>query len=686
MTGNIYKIVILLGGIFLLAMLLGLSGWFYLNQVMERVPGNQPQIDAFYKQPASLSKASGGAPLPCANQYPLNRAWFGALHIHTAASFDATAFGVTNTASDAYAFSRGQTLELRLLDDPPEAAVPSVTISAPLDFAAVTDHAGQLGEKRVCEDPRRAGYNSLLCRVYRGDIRLPFADDMQPLVRLASQAIFKQQRSLAVCGSDGSDCLVEARDAWQENQHATERWQDQSSDCEFTTFHAYEYTLAEDGSNLHRNVIFANATVPPAVVSAKDKQTPEQLWEWLRSACTDSPGECDVLTIPHNSNWSSGRMWYPYSYRSDLTDAQRRKYAALRRQMEPLLEIMQVKGDSECRNGLRSVIGSVDEFCDFEKLRAPAATVEDCGDDMGGGNMRLVGCLSRFSYARYALSNGLAEQKRLGVNPFKLGIIAATDNHNATPTAGQEKAYMGANGSDRAVSSRLRGEVEVPGGIAKGSPVRYNPGGIAGVWAQENSRQALFAAMRRRETFGTSGPRIEPRLFGGWSIDSNLCDAPDYVAQAYKDGVPMGAELPDAQRTGSAPRFLASAIRDPRSNLLQRIQIIKGWVDELGRTYQAVYDIAGNPNNGAQVDILTCQVEGSGYDQLCSVWQDPDFDAATSAVYYARVLENPSCRWSTWQCNALPVAERPESCADSQLAKSIQERAWTSPIWYSAPE
>lgn len=379
-------------------------------------------------------------------------------------------------------------------------------------------------------------------------------------------------------------------------------------------------------------------------------------------------------------------MWYPYSLRQDLTDSQRRQYASLRQQMEPLVEIMQVKGDSECRNGLGSVFGSPDEFCDFEKLRAPAELVDDCGDEMGSDNMRLVGCLSRFSYARYALSTGLSEQRKLGVNPFKLGIIAATDNHNATPTAGMEKGYMGANGPDRVSTTRLRGEVEVPGGIAKGSPVRYNPGGIAGVWAQENSRQALFAAMRRRETFGTSGPRIEPRLFAGWDIESNLCDSSDFLTEGYKVGVPMGADLPATQSSNAAPRFLASAIRDPRGKLLQRIQMVKGWVDELGQTQQAVYDIAGNPNNGAQVDTLTCETTGSGYNQLCSVWQDPDFDADTSAVYYARVLENPSCRWSTWQCNELPPAERPESCSDSQLPKSIQERAWTSPIWYSAPE
>ena len=290
----------------------------------------------------------------------------------------------------------------------------------------------------------------------------------------------------------------------------------------------------------------------------------------------------------------------------------------------------------------------------------------------------------QFEYTREALKIGLALEKKLGVNPFQLGIIAATDNHNATPTASMESNYMGASGPDREAVNRLRGAVEVPGGIARGSPVRYNPGGLAGVWAEENSRESLFAAMRRRETFGTSGPRIEPRFFAAWDMPSGLCQSPDMVGQGYALGVPMGGELPDRPAAAS-PVFLASAGQDPDGNLLQRIQIIKGWVDAAGMTHQAVYDIAGDPDNGAGVDIHSCEVSGSGYAQLCSVWRDPDFDAAQSAVYYSRVVENPSCRWSTYQCNALPAEERPQSCSDPDLAKIIQERAWTSPIWYTAP-
>lgn len=677
------KSIIVLSGLLAVLLLSGAAAYLYLRYALERTSADPVRTEAYFSRPAERPRYAAN-PRPCRDRYPQKRAWFGALHIHTAASLDATAFGVTNTADDAYAFSRGSTVEYRLLDDAPDARVPEVAIGWPLDFAAVTDHAGQLGEKRVCENPARAGYSSLLCEVYRGDTRLPFDDKLQPLVRLASQAIFGQDRSVRVCGKDGADCRDEARDAWEENRRAAERWQDRSGNCEFTTFPAYEYTLAEEASNLHRNVIFANATVPPAIVSAKDKRNPEALWRWLRKTCVEAPGECDVLTIPHNSNWSSGRMWFPYSYRPDLDDERRREIAAVRQRMEPLVEIMQVKGDSECRNGLATVSGAPDEFCDFEKLRAPSETVADCGETVGSGNMLLKGCLSRFSYVRYALGTGLEERRRYGINPFKLGIVAATDNHNGTPTADSERNYLGANGPDRDARSRLGGAVEVPGGIAKASPVRYGPGGVAGIWAEENSRQALFAAMRRRETFGTSGPRIEPRFFGGWDLQPGLCESPDMVEAAYASGVPMGGDLP-APAAG-APTFLASAVRDSDGNLLQRIQMVKVWVDEGGRTHQAVHDIAGDPDNGAAVDERNCETSGSGFDQLCRVWRDPDFDPATSAVYYTRVLENPSCRWSTYQCNRFPRSERPASCFDPDIPKTIQERAWTSPIWYNAPQ
>jgi hypothetical protein len=217
--------------------------------------------------------------------------------------------------------------------------------------------------------------------------------------------------------------------------------------------------------------------------------------------------------------------------------------------------------------------------------------------------------------------------------------------------------------------------------------VRYNPGGVAGLWAEENTRESLFAAMQRREAFGTSGPRIVPRFFGGWSYSENLCQDTAFVEAGYQGGVPMGGTLPTPASDQHSPVFAVSALRDPSAagGSLQRIQIIKGWMDDQGVMQQEIFDVAGDPSQEVSVDLETCEAHGSGHASLCGVWRDPTFDSKRSAMYYARVLENPSCRWSVYQCNSLPEEKRPESCSDPTLPKIIQERAWTSPIWYQAP-
>jgi len=670
----------------LLLALAAAIAFLWLRNEFARVQGEGTQSDYWQNVPVNALNSGLELPQPC-RQTPYKRAFFGALHVHTAASYDAAAFGTTTGVDDAYRFARGETLPLRLRDDPEQFQPPLQTITTPLDFMAVTDHAESLGEARLCYSPGSQPYGTLVCRLYRGDIRLPADADMQPILRLATLAIFGKDRSTRICGDDGSLCRERATDIWQENQRSAERWQDRSTECNFTTLHAYEYTLAEDSSNLHRNVIFRSATVPQAPLGAKDAQTPEELWRWLKQVCIEGNEACDVLAIPHNSNWSSGRMWYPYSNR-DLAPQTRRDQAQLRAELEPLAEIMQTKGDSECRNGIGSVLGPTDEFCDFEKLRAASEQVTDCDESFGSGGMMLTGCTSRYNFVRYALAAGLRERRELGINPFAMGIIAATDTHNGMPAADSESNYQGSHGMDRNVLSRLQGSKEVPGGIGKGSPVRYGPGGIAGVYAHENSRPALFDAMRRRETFGTSGPRITPRFYAGWKLGQVDCQSPDFVDQAAELGVPMGAELTfnANNRQPDGPVFLASATRDPRdgAGLLQRIQVIKSWVDKDGATHQAVHDIAGEPNNGAGVDPDTCAVHGGGFNQLCATWRDPDFDPDVSAVYYARVLENPSCRWSRHDCIRLPEGQRPASCSDPALPWQIQERAWTSPIWYYA--
>lgn len=541
-----------------------------------------------------------------------------------------------------------------------------------------------MGETNFCLNPDNEYYQTFLCGVYRGAIQIPFlSDTMQPMARMASFVLFKE-RSARVCGDDGFDCLRRADKVWELEQRAAEAAYDRSANCSFTSFVAYEYSLAQKASNLHRNVIFKNATVPPSALSYREAKQPEMLWEWLGKSCKDSGTGCDVLAIPHNSNWSSGRMFYPYSL-SENTLQEKQRLAKLRSRMEPLAEIMQVKGDSECRNGFNNVLGEADEYCDFEKLRAPQEPFEDCGDVIGSGGMQLQGCLSRFSFVRNAQIEGLREEKLLGSNSFKLGVIAATDNHSGAAGMVEEDSYKGSTIIDRKADHRLKGSVHIKG-IAKADTTRYNPGGLAGIWAPENTREALFDAMQRRETFGTSGPRITPRFFGGSELAADLCNDQAMIEKAYATGVPMGGDLAiDRSTPTRKPRFLVHALMDNIAGAtpLQKIQIIKGWIDEDGNQHQQVVDAAGDAEPTMTVNTNSCEQSGQGHARLCAVWQDDNFDPAQSAVYYARVLENPSCRWTTYDCNSFDASERPASCNKPDMPKTIQERAWTSPIWYN---
>ena len=295
----------------------------------------------------------------------------------------------------------------------------------------------------------------------------------------------------------------------------------------------------------------------------------------------------------------------------------------------------------------------------------------DCKGTPGEGGLLGRGCVGRDSYARYALVKGLSERQRIGVNPLRFGFIGSTDEHKGTMGDVDEWAQ-----TERPVERRLGA----------------NPGALMGVWAEENSRDAIFDAMRRRETFATSGPRIEARFFGSWALPEDLCQRPGSVEHAYDAGVAMGGTLSQPP-PGAAPHFLVSALRDSGTpehpgTALQRIQIVKGWVGENDTYMQRVFDVAGNKSDEASVDTRTCETSGPGHDSLCAVWSDPDFDASQHAVYYARVLENPSCRWSTYTCTALEGdAARPPMCDDPRIPKTVQERAWTSPIWVeAAPE
>jgi hypothetical protein len=631
-------------------------------------PGDEP-----WQPPIAPAPNISAIPrAPCADSSLLRNAYFGDLHVHTTYSWDGAGRGMNTTPDQAYRFARGEKIGLPPYDSDSR-GLRSVQLERPLDFAAVTDHAESIGEVNLCISPGSQRFDSDVCRAFRGEDKYGLLPkEMSPMM-----AIRGSTRGEKLCGADGALCRKATLDAWQIMQQAAENWYDRSSDCSFTTFHGYEFTWAPWANRVHRNVIFRNEVIPELPVSAVDETTPEGLWGQLKSLCLETAGDCDVLTIPHNPNHSSGRM-FPLSDPSMPMD-ERRERAQLAAQMEPLVEMMQIKGESECRNGLWGVTGAPDEFCDLEKW-APLEGSKDCEGGTGIGKSLGQGCVSRNDYARYSIAAGLEEEDKLGVNPYRLGFIGSTDTHNGTPGDVEEWNWEGSTGkTDASPTKRLKPRIQ------------RNPGGLVGVWAEENSRDALFEAMRRREVFATSGPRMTMRFFAGWNDfaadneqATTWCDRSDALEGGYNAGVPMGGELTGPGE--GSPFFAISAQRDPGTQdhpggLLQRVQVIKVQAAQDGNYHQQVYDVSGGPT-GATVDLNTCTPRGPGADNLCTVWQDPDFDPEQSAAYYVRVIENPSCRWTHWTCLSTPQKERPAACIDPAEAKTTQERAWSSPIWY----
>ncbi len=607
---------------------------------------------------------------PCASHDPLRRSFFGDTHVHTAYSFDASAQDTRNTPRDAYRFAKGQAIGLQPYDEN-GVALRNVRIDRPLDFVAVTDHAEMFGEVRNCQTEGAPGYWTPWCIALRNFPRLAFQ-------AFAWQTLIAKGR-FGFCGENGEACKQSARTVWQEIQAAAEEAYDRSPACRFTSFVGYEWTgTVGEGQNLHRNVIFENASVPDYAVSWTDVPNAVALWDSFEKDCIAGKPGCDVITIPHNSNLSGGLMFQSAMLAKQEeggTLAITKQEAERRARFEPLVEMMQHKGDSEC--DVRA--GWSDEACGFEKL-----PFDNFGSQSRGErDPNLKPAASNF--VRWALGEGVRLRAELGANPFRYGIIAATDTHVAAPGLVSERNHPGHGGAGLASAE------EIP-------PVpedwEFNPGGLAVLWAEENSRAALFAAMKRREAYGTSGTRPLVRFFGGWEFAAEMCGSTSFVADGYAKGVPMGGDLPP--KRGEAPKFALWALADPGTAdepgaPLQRVQLIKGSLKD-GKIEEQVIDVAGGPND-ASVDLASCERKGSGAAELCTVWSDPEFDANAPAFYYARVLENPSCRWSQYVCNAQQVdCSKPDEvpadfapCCAPEHQRTVQERAWTSPIWY-APE
>jgi hypothetical protein len=619
-----------------------------------------PEADVDEAAPIAERELAGAV---CENSEPLRQVLWGDLHVHTGISMDAYMFGTRLRPTDAYRFARGDEVTIGPFGDGSPAR--PIRIERPLDFAAVTDHAANFGGVSLCSTPGSAVYDSEFCTSYRepfdvsggGDV----GGDLREVVRAIQDRAGEALASFEICGENDELCHEAALDVWQETQDAAAEFDDDAPACSFTTFVAYEWTYTPDLTKIHRNVIFRNATVPEMPIDSATQPSAIGLWRDLREQCIDAGTGCDVLAIPHNPNLSNGHI-FALEYGDAQSVQEQAEVARLRAAMEPIVEMSQMKGDSECRNGMWNVLGATDELCDFEKIR-PVET-PDCEDGTGQGALGGDGCISRRDFVRYALVEGLIEAERLGVNPFPFGFIAATDGHDGLPGPVEE----------------WRQDLLL--GRAGPGPGR-NLGGLAAVWAEENSRESIFEALRRKETYGTSGPRISVRFFGGYDYPAGLCGDAELVRKGYDGGVPMGGEL-EPGANGAAPTFVVSALRDPGTaahpgGLLQRAQIVKGWADDEGRIHQRVIDVAGGRNDAA-VDPATCAPTGAGAESLCGVWTDPDFDPARRAVYYARVVENPSCRQTGWACAA---EDPPAWCQMPGLETTIQERAWTSPIWYT---
>jgi hypothetical protein len=641
------------------------------SQLDITLPANEPTAQTLGPWQRTEDRA------PCTNFNRLRTPYFGDLHVHTRFSADAYIFGTRGGPRDAYRFAQGESIAV---SDDVEQQTRQVHLDRPLDFAAVTDHAEFFGEVRLCDTPGSPVYNDNMCELLR-QAENPNDRFNVTVAWLFPAGIDNPPSSHAFCFLPGIDCDAGAISVWKEMQTEAEAAYDRSADCNFTTFIGYENTASRLGRHLHRNVIFRNDHVPAFAASYLETAAggvPQGVWTAVEHDCLDAGTGCDALIIPHNSNLSEGQQWLDPA---DATEAQRRQ------DREPLVEIHQMKGNSECRFDRLASLGvqTQDELCAFEQLseahQGPDATILPI-DQYPARNM-----------VRNTLKDGLQLEEMLGVNPFQMGFVGSTDTHNATAGNVDEVNWEGGQGN---------GDSSAPRQIA--DEVRNNPGGLAVVWAEENSRDAIFAALARRETYATTGIRPVVRFFAG-SLEGLDCESSDFAEAGYRGGTSMGGEIGPV-RGDSSPRFAVMAAKDPGTSAipgtdLQRVQIVKGWVDASGATQERVFDVAGDAHNGAGVDPASCDTVGSGARELCAVWEDPQFDRSQRAFYYVRLLENPSCRWSTRVCKAAGVDPFAADCAaqaqqaggafancclnsdnDPTLSPVIQERAWTSPIWY----
>lgn len=567
--------------------------------------------------------------------------YWGDLHIHTSFSTDAYTMGVRATPDDAYRFTRGGEIE--------HAGGYGIQLSRPLDFAAVTDHSEYLGVLLATKPELPLSVRSYKQRL-REDGPL-----LNTITFLRSTMNFKLDFE-----DDGSGMgAVHTQQAWQETIAAAERYNDPNR---FTTFVAYEWSSMPEQRNLHRNVIYRGVNVPETPYSSLNAHDPRDLWRELESQRKQG---MDNFAIPHNGNVSDGKMYDSQTYDGGAMDA---AYAERRMRNEPISEIFQVKGSSETH----PVLSPQDEFAGFEIYDTKLSKDFSYSQPKG-------------SYIRDALRLGLEMSHSEGFNPYRFGVIGSSDGHNASSPVEEDRYHGKLPLLDGSAGVRMRVSLfmpeESPGGI------RWSAAGLAAVWAEENTRASLFDAMRRKETYATSGPRISVRFFGSWGFSKSLLEQSDWVSDARKLGVPMGGVL-TSPPANEPPSFAIFALKDPAGANLDRIQIIKAWIGPDGKSQESIVNVAWSQpdqrilNNdghlasvGNTVDVADASYRNTiGSAQLAAVWTDPHFLPTQEAFYYARVIEIPTPRWTTFDAKALGL----EATDPSYL----RERAVTSAIWY----
>jgi hypothetical protein len=586
--------------------------------------------------------------------------YWGDTHLHTGMSMDAGAFGARLTPEDAYRFAMGEELT--------SSTGMQVKLSRPLDFLVVADHSDNMG---------------FFPRLFAGEPELladPTGRKWYDMVQAGGQEGVKAATEIIIAFSQNTfPPVLESRpgtpayaSAWEETIDAAEKYNDPGN---FTAFIGYEWTSNTGGNNLHRVVIYrddankASVMEPYTTLKPEGSDNPRDLWKWMANYTDKTGGR--ILAIGHNGNLSNGIM-FPVieSFTNEQID---KEYAETRAKWEPLYEATQIKGDGEAH----PFLSPTDEFADYETW------------DQGNLDLSVVkkNEMLQYEYARTALQTRLQMEEELGTNPYKFGMIGSTDSHTGLATAAEDNFFGKHSGAEPGPKRWEHPMAQM--GDKKYEGWSMVASGYAAVWAKENTREAIFDAMKRKETYATTGSRMLVRFFGGWEFTQTdiLHRLPADIG--YTKGVPMGGDLKNAPK-GKAPTFLVAALKDALSGNLDRIQIIKGWVDSDGERHEKIYDVAVSDGRkigsdgscktavGNTVDVENATWTNTiGDPEMIAVWKDPDFDPKQRAVYYARVLEIPTPRWTAYEAKRFGVK------MTDDVPMVTQERAYTSPIWYT---